>query len=74
MPLVDSFPQHLREDLEIVANGDLDSVFDISRVRKQLEKTKIELQDELTRVSTFAKKIRYESCRMTANLHSSFSA
>ena len=54
MPLVDSFPQHLREDLEIVANGDLDSVFDISRVRKQLEQTKIELQDELARVSAFA--------------------
>ncbi|GJP38894.1 hypothetical protein CLOM_g7027 [Closterium sp. NIES-68] len=50
MPLMDRFPARLREDLEAVAGGGLDAVFDISRVRGQLERSRGELDEELRRV------------------------
>jgi len=50
MPLLDKYPACLREDLEAVASGDADAVFDISSTRNQLLRDERELQDELTRV------------------------
>lgn len=50
MPLLDKYPARLREDLEEVASGDTDAVFDISRTRTLLQRQEKELQEELHRV------------------------
>lgn len=50
MPLVDTFPALLREDLETAFEQDIDQVFDVSLVRRSLHQQKGDLELELRRV------------------------
>lgn len=55
MPLVDSFPARLREELES-AYDDLDSVFDVGAVRASLEGKLRSLESELAQVERLQRK------------------
>jgi len=55
MPLVDSFPARLREELE-AAYDDLDSVFDVGAVRASLEGKLRSLESELAQVERLQRK------------------
>lgn len=50
MPVVDTFPSLLREDLETAFEQDIDHVFDVTQVRRSLYQQKMDLEVELRRV------------------------
>lgn len=50
MPVVDTFPALLRDDLETAFEQDIDHVFDVAQVRRSLQQQKSELELELRRV------------------------
>jgi hypothetical protein len=50
MPVVDTFPSLLREDLESSFEQDIDHVFDVAQVRRSLYQQKVDLELELRRV------------------------
>ena len=50
MPLLDKYPAKLREDLEMIATGESDALFDINKMRRHLEREELELQEELAKV------------------------
>lgn len=50
MPVVDTFPSMLREDLEIAFERDIDHVFDVAHVRRTFFQQKQDLELELSRV------------------------
>ena len=50
MPVVDTFPSLLREDLETAFEQDIDHVFDVAQVRRSLYQQKVDLELELRRV------------------------
>lgn len=50
MPVVDTFPALLREDLENAFEQDIDRVFDVAQVRRSLSQQKADLELELRRV------------------------
>lgn len=64
MPLLDKYPACLREDLEAVAGGDAEAVFDIARTRRDLEIQERELKEELARVSQPAALGTHTPCRI----------
>lgn len=51
MPVVDSFPTRLREELEAAYDDDIDEVFDVTAVRNALESRLKALESELHQVS-----------------------
>ena len=51
MPVVDSFPTRLREELESAYDDDIDEVFDVTAVRNALESRLKALESELHQVS-----------------------
>ena len=51
MPVVDSFPTKLREELESAYDDDIDEVFDVTAVRNALESRLKALESELHQVS-----------------------
>lgn len=53
MPVVDKLPALLREDLESALEDDLDSIFDVTQMRRKLGHQKRELEIELKRVFFF---------------------
>ena len=50
MPVVDSFPTRLREELESAYDDDIDEVFDVTAVRNALESRLKALESELHQV------------------------
>ena len=50
MPVVDSFPTRLREELECAYDDDIDEVFDVTAVRNALESRLKALESELHQV------------------------
>ncbi|GAB2267383.1 ARP2/3 actin-organizing complex subunit Arc5 [Dionaea muscipula] len=58
MPIVDKLPALLREDLERAFEDDLDSIFDISRVRSSLGHQKRDTEIELKRIQRLKEKFR----------------
>jgi len=57
MPVVDSFPSKLREDLEVAYDeNDLDEVFDVAAVRATLEGRMRSLQSEVKQVEKIQRK------------------
>lgn len=50
MPVVDTFPSLLREDLETAFEQDIDHVFDVTQARRTLFKQKQDLELEIRRV------------------------
>ncbi|GMH03122.1 hypothetical protein Nepgr_004961 [Nepenthes gracilis] len=59
MPIVDKLPALLREDLESAFDDDLDSIFDISRLRGSLEHQKRDTEIELKRIQRLKGKFRH---------------
>lgn len=55
MPVVDSFPTRLREDIETAYVDDLDGVFDVGAVRDALNNRLHALESELHQVSKNSK-------------------
>ena len=56
MPLIDSFPTKLREELEAAYEEDLDEVFDVAAVRAALEHRLKSLESELHQVERLQQK------------------
>nr|BAH23792.1 dynamin-related protein 5B-2 [Physcomitrium patens] len=56
MPVVDTFPSMLREDLEIAFERDIDHVFDVAHVRRTFFQQKQDLELELSRVERIQEK------------------
>ena len=56
MPVVDTFPQRLREELEAAYEEDLDEVFDVAAVRAALEQRLKSLESELHQVERLQRK------------------
>lgn len=56
MPLIDSFPTKLREELECAYDEDLDEVFDVAAVRLALEHRLKSLESELHQVERLQQK------------------
>ena len=56
MPIVDSFPTRLREELEAAYEEDLDEVFDVAAVRSALEQRLKNLESELHQVERLQRK------------------
>jgi hypothetical protein len=56
MPVVDAFPQRLREELEAAYEEDLDEVFDVAAVRCALEARLKSLESELHQVERLQRK------------------
>lgn len=56
MPIVDAFPQRLREELEAAYEEDLDEVFDVAAVRAALEQRLKSLESELHQVERLQRK------------------
>ncbi|KAG0561482.1 hypothetical protein KC19_9G067700 [Ceratodon purpureus] len=56
MPVVDTFPSLLREDLETAFEQDIDHVFDVAQVRRSLYQQKVDLELELRRVERLQEK------------------
>ena len=54
MPVVDSFPTRLREELESAYDDDIDEVFDVTAVRNALESRLKALESELHQVRRIA--------------------
>lgn len=52
MPVVDSFPTRLREELESAYDDDIDEVFDVTAVRNALESRLKALESELHQVAS----------------------
>ena len=50
MPIVDSFPTRLREELEAAYEEDIDEVFDVAAVRNALDLRLKALESELHQV------------------------
>lgn len=56
MPVLDAFPQRLREELEAAYDEDLDEVFDVAAVRSALEQRLKSLESELHQVERLQRK------------------
>ena len=56
MPVVDSFPTRLREELESAYDDDIDEVFDVTAVRNALESRLKALESELHQVRHFVQR------------------
>ena len=56
MPVIDSFPTRLREELEAAYEEDLDEVFDVAAVRAALEQRLKNLESELHQVERLQRK------------------
>lgn len=56
MPIVDTFPTRLREELEAAYEEDLDEVFDVAAVRAALEQRLKSLESELHQVERLQRK------------------
>nr|BAH23784.1 dynamin-related protein 5B-3 [Physcomitrium patens]BAH23785.1 dynamin-related protein 5B-3 [Physcomitrium patens] len=56
MPVVDTFPSLLREDLETAFEQDIDHVFDVTQARRTLFKQKQDLELEIRRVERIQEK------------------
>ncbi|KAL0045566.1 hypothetical protein WJX82_010232 [Trebouxia sp. C0006] len=56
MPVVDSFPTRLREELESAYDDDIDEVFDVTAVRNALESRLKALESELHQVERLQRK------------------
>ena len=56
MPLIDSFPTRIREELECAYEEDLDEVFDVAAVRVALEQRLKNLESELHQVERLQQK------------------
>jgi hypothetical protein len=56
MPIVDTFPTRLREELEAAYEEDLDEVFDVAAVRAALEQRLKNLESELHQVERLQRK------------------
>ena len=54
MPVVDSFPTRLREELESAYDDDIDEVFDVTAVRNALESRLKALESELHQVASYS--------------------
>lgn len=52
MPVVDTFPTKLREELEAAYDEDIDEVFDVTAVRNALESRLKSLESELHQVQS----------------------
>jgi hypothetical protein len=50
MPVIDTFPQRLRSEVERALDGDLEGVFDVGAVRVMLEGRRVDLKAELHQV------------------------
>lgn len=56
MPIIDSFPTRMREELEAAYEEDLDEVFDVAAVRAALEQRLKNLESELHQVERLQRK------------------
>ena len=69
MPVVDSFPTRLREELESAYDDDIDEVFDVTAVRNALESRLKALESELHQVPSVK-----HSCQHSCNIQTGFDA
>lgn len=69
MPVVDSFPTKLREELESAYDDDIDEVFDVTAVRNALESRLKSLESELHQVSEAVFLIISVSCLFCLKCH-----